>query len=523
MKRVLTVLATVSVLLMASGSVLAEGGSATVGVGYRYLDEEGNRSVNYRTFNEYDGVSLSLEHFRYQMPNGVRFSADLRDITLNNRNLKLGVSKPGLFGLEVTNNQYRRVYDFDGGKFTRRATTGGTAWFYPHKSVRLYGGITGVTRTGEAVDYFSIAPTVTGGGDPVVHHDYAQMYYHGGVQCNYAGRSIQAEFGTNKYDDDINPARNQKRNLVSVNGLVSVPGYEQIVLHGGFRHFSTRFEQNDFAISANTGWGGATLNHKSGLSLRYSFVYDRAGSDSDIVKTDNLANAVYVGYAKQKIGGVTVGYQNDLRDDLYKALESNTYYASAWATPAPQLDLRASLGMRDEEMTDGTRLMGDVERNRYRFSARYRYARLAWLKAGYENTHRESVQLGSAADFDRFLLDGGVTLEQYGNLTVGYAHAVGEYQNIGSAFEFTDDILYGDVYFKEHHNFTHGFGATYYRSKRDLNVESFTLRFSLGYRFMQSRYIEAVYTVHNFDDYLIIDRYYTANIVEIRVTNDISF
>jgi hypothetical protein len=523
MKRALTVLAALLTVLIASSHSAAEGGSATVGIGYTYLDEEGNRSVNYRSFNEYDGVVLSLEHVRYQFASGVQLSADLRNISLNNRNLKLGVAKPGRFGLEVSNSQYRRVYDFDGEKYTRRRTTGASAWFYPHKYVRLYGGMTGVSRSGEAVDYFSIAPTVVSGGDGVVRHDYTQMFYHGGVQCNYGGRSLQAEFRTNKYDDDLDAARDQKRSLFSVSALTPVPRFEQVILNGGFRHFSTRYERSNFAVTANTGWGGATFSHRSGFSARYSFVFDRAGSDSDIVKTDNLANAVYIGYARPKVGGATVGYQTDVRDDFDKAVDANTYYASVWVTPVPQMDLRASLGMRDEEMTDGSRLMGDTERNRYRVSARYRYEQLAWLKVGYENTHRESGQLGSAADFSRLLLDGWVSLEQYGTVSVGFAHAVGDYQNIGNEFEFTDDMLYGDIYIKEHHNFTHGFGATYYRSKRDLDVESFTLRFSLGYRFLQSRHIEAVYTVHNFDDYLAFDRYYTANIVEIRVSNDISF
>jgi len=75
----------------------------------------------------------------------------------------------------------------------------------------------------------------------------------------------------------------------------------------------------------------------------------------------------------------------------------------------------------------------------------------------------------------------------------------------------------------EYISFTPGLGVTYYRSQRDLDVESFILRFKLAYGFYSGYRIEIKYDVHNFDDFLFLDRYYTANIVEINLIKNISF
>ena len=110
----------------------------------------------------------------------------------------------------------------------------------------------------------------------------------------------------------------------------------------------------------------------------------------------------------------------------------------------------------------------------------------------------------------------------YGTLSGGYAYTVGEYTDIETTFEFCDHFLYADVTAEEYRNVTIGGGITYYRSKRDLDVDRVTVRLKASYRFMEDYHLEGVYNIHNFDDYLIRDAYYTANIIEINIRKDIS-
>ncbi len=523
MKYVAIILTAFVLFLCPVTDSLAAGGSGTFKLGYTYLDETGNESVAYRSFNEYEGVGLSFEGFKYRFDNGMRATADLRNVSLNNRNLRFGFDKTGLFGVRVTNSQYQRVYNFEGGDFTRRHQTGADAWYYPHQHMRLFAGVVNAGRSGRTQRLFEILPA-SGAAEPIVH-DYSQLVFHGGVRLANRGSMLQVEYRGTSYNDDQDPLRDQTRSRIRVNALLPIPQYEHIVVHGGYQRFETEYDNTNFGIVSNTGWAGAAVKLPKGFQVKYNVTFNRAGSDSARVKTDNLANAVYASYTRPGFGGGTVGYQHDLNDDLTDEVRGTSVFVAGWAMPIERLNIRGEFGNRDEKVLSGSRLTGDEDRNRLRFSARYRLPELGTLQARFENMKRHNDQIGSEVDFQRFTVDAAVTAEGYGTLTGGYAYSTGDYNNIDDdlRFEFQDHLIYGDVMAREYRHIRAGFGATYYRSKRDLDVESFTIRFSGDYGFLDAHHLLVVYHVHNFDDYLAADKYYTANTVEVSLTKDITF
>ncbi len=525
MKSYQTVIVLLLPLLICVGSVSAGEGGGSVSLGYVMIDEEGDQSSYYRSFNDHEGVSVSLEDMRYRFGSGVRMTADLRNLTLNNRNLQTGIAKPGRFGLDFTSSQYRRAYSFEGGSEVKRNRTGGTVWFYPHKTTRIYGGVSEVGRSGESVELFQFGPATSPTEQTRISHDYREIIYHGGVRLTHRGAQFQAEYRTNKYSDDLDTARDQTRHNIRLSAIVPIPQHEEFIIHGGFQRFVTEFDESGFGISSNTGWGGLTVNHKSGLSLRYNVIFNRAGSDSDLVNTDNLTNAAYVSYSRPKFGGATLGYQHDIEDDLEDEVKASSFYLSGWLTPVVGLDLRSSYGNRDEEVKEGVRLIGDEERSRFRASAKYRVSKLGWAAVKFENKKRENSQIGTSVDFVRTLVDGFIRHDQVGTLSIGYAYSKGDYANIdgGGAFEFRDHLVYGDITTQEIRGLSVGFGGTYYRSRRDLDVESFTLRLSGSYRIMGTHLLEVTYNAREFDDYIAVDRNYTSDIIEVSLVKKLTF
>jgi hypothetical protein len=504
-------------LLVLSASANAAG-DGIIKVGYTIMDEEGNKSVNAGTFNSYPGLGLSLEKFRLIVLSGLRFNADLRNISLNNRNIILGVDRPGLFGLQITNNQYRRIYDFEGNSFTRRRQTGGSFWVFPNRYLKLFAGGNLIGLAGNVVDLYN-----TEGFGSRANLDYSQKSYNGGLRLNYQGKMFQAEYRATEYTNNNDATKDQKRYIIRLDALAPVPQFEQLVLNGGFRHFETKYNENNFKISSNMVWGGANYKFAGHYSLNYSFILDRTGSDSDYVATDNIAHAAYLGYNNPGIGGLTVGYQNDINDDFEDEIKADSYYLSGWLIAAKYLELRGLYGNRAEKVEDGWRLTGDEDRTRYKISARYRPNSYGTVSAAFENRHRKNDQISSEADFNRFSIDGTLKLAGYGDAAIGYSYAAGDYQNPTDQFEFADHILYGTLNSIEY--FDHisaGFGAQYYRSRRDLDVESFTLNFMLNYRFVKNHHLEIRYNIHNFDDFIVNDRYYTANIIEIELIKELS-
>ena len=505
-------------LLCLSGMAGAVNNGGEVKLGYVFIDEEGNQSVNQPTFNYYPGFLLSLEKFHYNFTNGMRVRADLKNLTLNNRNLSLGLGKAGLFGIDISNNQYRRVYDFDGNSFTRRRQTGGSLWFFPHRYLKLFGGGSFSNLAGSITDLFN-----PDGPGAVKNMDYGLKTYHAGMRFNFRGKMLQAEYRTSEYTDNKNADRGQKRSNIKLDALLPVPKYEWIVLTGGFRHFETKYSTTEFKISSNRAWGGATAALSRNFSANYNLIFDRTGSDSDIIATDNLAHTIYLTGISPGHAGLTVGYQNDINDDFADEVRANSYYASGWFTPNSHFEFRGEFGTRAEKVEDGWRLVGNEDRNRLKISGKYFYAAHGSLSLKYENKQRDNDQLGTSADFNRFAADATLKLTKYGEFSGGYSYSTGDYKDLEQEFEFNDHVLYGDITLREYHRLRAGFGATYYRSKRDIDVESFMLHFMASLRFAENHHLEVVYNVHNFDDFLVTDRYYTANIVEINLIKELSF
>ncbi len=520
MKTIKIISAVFVLLVVLTGAMAFAQGSGTVRVGYVILDEEGNQAVNHGTFNEYEGAAISLENFNYAFGDNYRLTANLKNISLNNRNLNMTLGQNGRFGLALSNNQYRRAYNFDGASFTRRHDTRGSLWFRPHEAVRLFAGGSFWGKTGSTYSLFELS-------DPnaektQIQMDNEQTSFNGGVEFLYQGRMFRAEYEGQTYRDNKDNTRDQKRSNFGVSGYFPVPNYEWIKLTGGFRHFSTKFDNNDFEISANTGKGGVQADLPLHFTISYYFIFDRAQSDSDLVATDNLAHAGYISKEWPGRAGATVGYQHDINDDFEDEVSADSYYLSGWLKPARAWELRGEFGSRAEEIATGNRLLGNQDDMRYRLSAQYKINQSATFRLRYDNRTRENDLLGSEIDYSRISTDAFISVVKFGFLAAGYSYSLGEYENSAQEFEFRDHLLYGDIKTREYRGLTLGGGIVYYKSQRDLDVERITLRLSGEYRFVKDYSLEVIYSGQNFDDLSVTDEYYTANLINISLKKNFS-
>lgn len=497
---------------------MAASGSGDIKIGYIYLDEEGNQGAYHPTFNLYEGPTVSLEGFRYRFDNGMLVRADLNNIILNNRNLSASLAQPGLFDLKVGHDQFRRIYNFDGTSFTRRHQERAALTIQPMKYLKLFGGVLMMERSGTTTDLFDPTPVPA-----TVDVDYKRSYYNVGAQVNYEGSMVLGEYRGDQFTDNNDAARDQKRTEYRFNGLISVPQYDWVKVIGGFRHFETKYDQTGFMISNNRGYGGATVALPQNITLKYVGILDRTSSDSDFVATDNMSQVGYVSWAKPHMYGLTFGYQYDVNDDFEDEVRSNSIFVGAFAKVTTGLDARGEYGNRKEEVEDGVRLVGDEDRDRFRFELKYRIEKYGSIAYKMTSMIRKNDQIGAKSDFYRFAVDAASSMCKYGMINVGYAHTQGTYENREENFEFRDHLVFGDVTTKDYRGLVLGFGAQYYRSQRDLDVEHFNITAKAAYRFYQDYRLEAKYSAYNFDDLLVWDEYYTANMVEVSLVRGISF
>ena len=517
--RVFKVLGLTALLIAALCSLsLAAAGSGDVKVGYVYLDEEGSQSAYHPTFNLYEGATISLEGFRYRFDNGMLMRANLHNIILNNRNMNASLAQPGLFDVKVGHDQFRRIYNFDGTSFTRRHQEHASLSVQPMKYLKLFGGVLMMERSGTTTDLFDPTPVAA-----TVDIDYKRSYYNIGAQVNYEGSMILGEYRGDQFTDNNDEARDQKRTEYRFNGLITLKQYDWIKVIGGFRHYETEFDQSGFMISNNRGYGGGTVALPQNVTLKYVGILDRTSSDSDFVATDNMSHVGYVSWEKPQMFGITAGYQFDVTDDFEDEVRANSIYLSAFARIAKGLDARGEYGNRKEEVEDGVRFVGDEDRDRFRFQLKYRNDKYGSIAYKMTSMIRKNDQLGTKTDMYRYAVDAVINVSKYGHLNCGYAHTQGTYENTVETFEYRDHLVFGDATTKEYHGLTLGCGAQYYRSQRDLDVEHFNITAKASYRFLEDYRLECKYSAYNFDDFLVWDEYYTANMVEVSLIRGLSF
>ena len=471
------------------------------------------------TYNLYEGVALSLEKFSYRFDDGTRVFGNFRNMTLNNRNLVLGVTKSGLYGLSMRNNQYRRTYSSHGGEFTRRHMTNGQFWVQPHRQLKLFGGYGQTGKKGQMIDLFEPA-----GVAALAMVDYTQKYFNAGARFKHNRSVAEVEYRGSDYSDDTNEANDRSSKRFRVTAASPVPNYENFLINGGFQRFESEIPNQAETLTANTAWGGLKFFCGEGYSLRYSFIFDRSRRTGDLSATDNISHAVYGGKLWRRHGGFSVGYRYKINDDVRDEVTTNGYIFSGWVNVIPEVTLKAGFGSENKEVQQGRTLTGDEDFTRQWASVKYKFTP-GFVRVKLANKKTENDDIGSSAEFTRFATDLSFFSEDYGQLQTSYAYLDGDFENSAGAFSFREHIVTGDLLSTAYHNLQAGFGGTYMRSKRDLNVESFRVRLTGIYSFMQDYKVEVVYSAFNFDDLAdpspIYSRYYTANVVEVTIAREL--
>ncbi len=490
--------------------------AGTVKLGYIYIDDEGNRGVQQPTYNLYEGAALSLEKMSYRFDNGVRLFGDLRNVTLNNRNIRVGAARSGHFGFTFKNSQYRRVYGFDGESFTRRRQTFGQLWVQPLRWLRLSGGYGRIDKHGETVDL--IEPP---GVSPIRSLDYSQNVFNFDARLQYERKLAEVTYRTSDFTDDIDNINDRKSQRIRAIAVTPLPYYQNILLNAGFQRFENKIEDRSDTLTANTVWGGARWFYGDGYSLKYSFIFDRARRTGDLSATDNIAHAVYIGKKWLGRAAVTLGYQHHINDDIADALSSNSYYFSGWLRVLPRVTLKAGLGFELTEVNEGRTLTGDRDLTRLRGSVEYQLDHGS-IRMKVANKETENEDIGTSADYLDISTDGFYQVNKYGEIRASYSYREGDYDNTESSFSFHEHVVTGDFLTAAYRHLQVGFGGMYMRSKRDLDVESFQVSFTGIYSLSRGYKVEAVYSAFNFDNFddpsPIYSQYYTSNIVEVSVS-----
>ncbi|MCP4570046.1 MAG: hypothetical protein GY841_20895 [FCB group bacterium] len=497
------------------GPVFADGGG-NIRLGYVITDEEGHLGVNQETFNLYDGPVVSINDFQYQTTSGFNFAADLNRMALNNRNLRASASKAGLFGLTLSNNQYRRTYDFEGNRFTRRRNTAAQAHFYPMRKIKLFGGYGRTDKHGENFHVFQpVNDTV------ITATDYTQTRFNLGAQASFDQGHLRTEYRRLDFTDDASGGDDRQSDVFSLLAFAPLSRYKQVVLSGGYNYRRDRHESSAVELTTNQGWGAFRARLPHNFSTEYRFLFARTEQNTTEVETDNVVNTFSISRNWTARGGLRIGYENRISDDLIDRTVANSILFSGWYRINNAWLFRGRFSTRARDVKTGTTLVGDENFTRHQLSVKYRQESWGDLTLRYQGRIKTNVDINTRIEYNAVTAALNLVQPKYGRMNLTYTYYLGQFENRSTAspeeFEFSDHVLSGTIHPATHGNLETSFGATYYRSRRDRDTEKFSLDFGARYEFPMDHILELRYRVCNFDDFQVSDRYYTGNIIDLSI------
>lgn len=510
--------------LFAAASSAADG-TASVKFGYVFVSDTGSLNLNQETFNTYQGFGLSLQNLRYDFGNGLTLGADLRNITLNNRDLRALLRKPGRFSLAVTNSQYRRVYSEGGGDFTRRARTGAQASYQLSRYFKFNGGFDLNDEHGTDV---SIVSTAT---DTVISSaDYAQTSYNVGTQIGDRYGVIRLDYRHYLLNDRTARDIDHKGDNFVSSISSSIPGCKELFVAGGYAYRKDAYSQLTPTLRTNEVWGALKASLPQEILAEYRLVYDMTKHSAplrrdSVQEYDNITHTAMIGKTFKRFGGLQVGYESRIADDFTNKTSSNGYIFNGWLRPTPNWYLSARLTTRKKDVSEGSVLTG--VQSGTRSQATVSYTDTAWGNASvkWQSSVRKNDDILSKVTYQSINPNLEFKLRKYGRLVVSYSYYTGKFDDLSDSvsYEFQDHIITGTIYLPTYKNFTADVGGTYYRSKKSQDLEKSHLNFGLMYTFLKEYHVEARYNVFNYDNFLLNNSYYTGNIVEVNLIKDISF
>jgi hypothetical protein len=493
---------------------LGADGSGDLRVEYIFLDEEGNLSVNQESFNLYDGPVISLENFNYQTVSGINFNANLNKMTLNNRNLRASAFKSGVFGVSIYNHQHRRIYDFQGNKFTRRRSTGVRAHFYPISPIKIFGGVNITDKHGQQLEIY---PPVS--DSSFFDSNYSHKNFDLGAELRFIQGFFSVRYRRSDFTDKERENADRQADQVELRGFAPVPQLSCISVASGYRYRQNKHQSAELKLSTNQFWAALKGYLPQGLIGEYRFLVARIKHDGNNIETDNFVNTVSIGKTWSRTGGARIGYENRIQDDLLDRSVAHLLFLSGWYRFNNNLMVRARFSAKMKEITTGTTLVGDEDFTRHQITIKYDQPNWGDLMVRYQGRIKTNEDINTRAEYNAFSLVLNIRQPEYGRIVLDYSYYMGAHENRSvtspEEYEFSDHVLQGTVFLEQYRNLDTWFGGSYYRSRRDRVSEKIGANIGAAYNLPQNYRAELRYQSLNFDNFRVNDQYYTGNKVNI--------
>lgn len=464
------------------------------------------------TWDIYDGFTVSRLNLEGTAGHRSAFHLDLRDVTRNNASGLFRYNLAELGGLTVRHQRSRRLFDPDGQVSAERRDWRLGAFLTPSPAFRLtaeYG------RQDRAGDRWALpAGTVSALGSA---YDYVLQTHLVEGELRKDGRMFAAGWEGSRLTDDGDPTMDRRGDVVSARA--SVPC---LLLPGRVTHFvrasygKQELEDAALAVTSSAFQYLGTIRATDSVELRYRLGLDRIESDATGLQTDRTRNDVDATWRHAK-GSLFAGYGFATTDDDVTLTDTNTWRVGGSYREGDRWQVRASYATSEKDDQESLTLLKDIESSRWRLNAQVKLAEQLTVGGAYLQRDREYPALDVTATGKRHSAFARLALAAWGTASVEYAFSDDEYVDQAGAFRADNSTVTARVDLTGVEKLKLGGGVTYLDLGQDLDVEKSIITFDGQYDLSRDYFVSVRYNVYNYDDFVLLDRYFTSNVVWLNV------
>jgi len=503
-------------LMLAAAAPRAATMQGSVTAGHVFVDEVGDGSAMQETYDLEEGFALSRIRLNGTFSPRSSFLIDLRDLNLRSRAGDFTYRVPGRVKLTAGYDQNRYLFDPGRGLTSERQDWRAGLQLTPSRWLSLSGDFNHQTREGDRLAY--PLGTLSALGDR-----YDTRFLSGSVTADVrAGRrGGGVSLRMSEYTDALRSGADRTGQVVSGRLYAPMPFYPRWTNLFRGSYGTRELTDGDVDYKLSSFQYTSVLQPRDEYEIRYAFDASRVEDAALDLQTDRFQNDIELALNHAR-GRAHVGYGYEMNDDDRTLTTYHSWRAGASMRPGSRifarLDYAGRIKLDQEELT----LLKDIESTRFRARVEFRPDERLTLGGDASARLREFPDIGVRAEGKVF---GGVIRYEYpawGALSADYSHNIDEYVDRLAGFETQSNIVTARVEIGRIRNLNLAGGVTYLDVRRDLDIEK-SLVFVESVLRLAGRYrLEAKYNCYNYDDYILLDRYYTANVVRVGLGYDLN-
>lgn len=515
-----TVMSLPMILLVLAAAVpaLANSLDGTIKLGGIFLDvsDGSDLSSMQETYNIYDGFSVSQVNLNSRLGSKHHLKLDLHEANLDSRRGRFGWRVLDLGEITARYDRYRQIYDRDGSTASMRENWRLGAKIDPAAWLRITGNYSLQTRTGDRM------------GEPAGTQSFLGSTYDYDLQTGFfqaeahtGPRAFSVGYEMSRFND--NNLAEAKRNGDIISARINGPCYFLPNLSHFLRgaYGTQRLTEVDTEYKISNFQYLGIYRPAPAWQVKYRFFFNRTDNEVNRLKTDNIRNDFDLVWYN-RLGQIFGGYGYVTNDNEKSLTQNNVWRLGTVVAYENWVKAKVSYASANKTDQEHLTLLKDIESSRFKASLKSQPTQPLTLGVAYVDRVREFPIIQVKATGQRYSAFGRYAEQGLGALNLDYSYSTDKYDDLDGGFEADNSTVTGRLDFEMVKNLRLSFGLTYLDIGTDLDIQKSILMFEGQYNFLKDWFVEAKYNVYNYDDYVLMDKYYTANVIWLNVGYNVS-